>query len=321
MAQQQWVTSSLGGNLTNNKLSMQLRNQALPMFVYRQFAQIKDEGLGRQTGDTIYFEKILRINTRGGTLAETNTVPANLVKVIKDSCVVSEWGNSIDYTKKLEDLANWDPNNIFQKALRDDIADTLDRAAAVPFTVAKFVAVATSTASTVFTTNGTATATANANLSDKNVRDIVDYMKRKQTPKIGGPKGYYGAILSISSLRGIYDYLQAIAQYTEPEYRYNSEVGRYYDARMMEDNSVLSDAVGTSTAFGNGYFFGDDAILEAIAVPEYTVADLPTDLGRSRKIGWLATLAFKKTWDLTTDDLNSTGKGVEKIVRVTSAEA
>lgn len=229
--------------------------------------------------------------------------------------------NSIDYTKKLEDLSNWDPNNIFQKALRDDIADTLDRAAAVPFTVAKFVAVATSTASTVFTTNGTATATANANLSDKNVRDIVDYMKRKQTPKIGGPKGYYGAILSISSLRGIYDYLQAIAQYTEPEYRYNSEVGRYYDARMMEDNSVLSDAVGTSTAFGNGYFFGDDAILEAIAVPEYTVADLPTDLGRSRKIGWLATLAFKKTWDLTTDDLNSTGKGVEKIVRVTSAEA
>lgn len=95
MAQQQWVTSSLGGNLTNNKLSMQLRNQALPMFVYRQFAQIKDEGLGRQTGDTIYFEKILRINTRGGTLAETNTVPANLVKVIKDSCVVSEWGKLV----------------------------------------------------------------------------------------------------------------------------------------------------------------------------------------------------------------------------------
>jgi len=236
MAQQQWVTSSLGGNLTNNKLSMQLRNQALPMFVYRQFAQIKDEGLGRQTGDTVYFEKILRINTRGGTLSETSTVPSNLVKVIKDSVVVTEWGNSIDYTKKLEDLSNWDPNNIFLKALRDDIADTLDRAAEVPFTEAKFIAVATSTASTVFTTNGTATATANASLSDKNVRDIVDYMKGKQIPKICGPKGYYGDSLSIKSLRGIYDYLQAIAQYTEPEYRYNSEVGRYYDARMMEFN-------------------------------------------------------------------------------------
>ena len=319
MAQQQWVTSSLGGNLTNNKLSMQLRNQALPMFVYRQFAQIKDEGLGRQTGDTVYFEKILRINTRGGTLAETATVPANLVKVIKDSVVVTEWGNSIDYTKKLEDLSNWDPNNIFLKALRDDIADTLDNAAYTPFTTAKFVAVCTSTSSTVFTSNGTATATASASLSDKNVRDIVDDMKRKLIPKIGGPKGYYGAILSIKSLRGIYDYLQAIAQYTEPEYRYNSEVGRYYDARFMEDNNNLSDAVGSSGLSGNGFFFGEDAILEAIAVPEYTVADLPTDLGRSRKVGWLATLAFKKTWDLTSDDLNSQGKGIERIYRVTSA--
>jgi N4-gp56 family major capsid protein len=96
MAQQQWVTNSLGGNLTNNRLSKQLREQALPMFVYRQFAQIKDEGLGRQSGDTIYFDKILRINTKGGTLAETSTVPSNLVKVQKDSVTVAEWGNSIN---------------------------------------------------------------------------------------------------------------------------------------------------------------------------------------------------------------------------------
>lgn len=181
------------------------------------------------------------------------------------------------------------------------------------------MAVATSTSSTVFTTNGTATATASANISDKNVRDIVDYMKRKQTPKIGGPTGYYGAILSVSSNRGIYDYLLSVAQYTEPEYRYNSEVGRYYDTRFMIDNAQLSDAVGSSTAYGNGFFFGDEAILEAVAVPEYTVADLPVDLGRSRKLGWLAILQFKKVWNLAGDDLNSTGKGVERIVNVTSA--
>ena len=132
MASQLWVTNTLGGNLTNNKLSKQLREQALPMFVYRQFAQIKDEGLGRQSGDTIYFDKVLRINTRGGTLSETSTVPANLVKVQKDSVQVSEWGNAIDYTKKLEDLAEWDPNNIFLKQLRNDIADTLDNAAYAP---------------------------------------------------------------------------------------------------------------------------------------------------------------------------------------------
>lgn len=107
MAQQLWVTNSLGGNLTNNKLSKQLREQALPMFVYRQFAQIKDEGLGRQAGDTIYYDKVLRINTRGGTLAETSTVPANLVKIQKDSVQIAEWGNAIKKSvafKKLGEL-------------------------------------------------------------------------------------------------------------------------------------------------------------------------------------------------------------------------
>jgi N4-gp56 family major capsid protein len=319
MPQQNWAVNSQGGHLTNNKLSKQLRYQALPMYVYRQFAQIKDEGLGRKSGDTVYFDKVLRINTKGGSLSETSTVPSNLIKVVKDSVVVVEWGNSVDYTKKLEDLAEWDVNNIFLRGLRDDMAEVLDSAAYVPFTTAKMVAVATSTASTVFTSNGTATATANASISDKNWRDIVDEMKRKQCPKIGGRKGYYGCILSIRSMRGVYDFLQAMAQYTEPEYRYNSEVGKYYDARGMEDNAFLSDAVGTSAAFGNGFFFGEDALSEAIAVPEYTAADVPQDLGRQRKVGWLGTMQFKKTWDLTNDDLNSTGKGIERIWRVTSA--
>lgn len=317
--QQQWVTNSLGGNLTNNKLSKQLRNQALPMYVYRQFAGIKDEGLGKSKGDTVIFDKVLRINTKGGTLSETSTVPSNIIKIVKDSVVVNEYGNSIDYTKKLEDLSEWSPDNIFLKGLRDDIAEVLDSAAYVPFTGAKMVVVCTKTDTTVFTSNGTATATAAASMSDKNVRDIVDEMKRKQCPKIGGKKGYYGSISSIRSLRSLYDFLQAIAQYTEPEYRYNSEVGKYYDTRFMEDNAFLSDAVGSSGSYGNGFFFGEDAILEAIAVPEYTVADPPTDLGRSRKVGWLGTMEFKKTWDLTSDDLNSTGKGIERIWRVTSA--
>ena len=124
---------------------------------------------------------------------------------------------------------------------------------------------------------------------------------------------------SIRSIRGVYDYLQAIVQYTEPEYRYNSEVGRYYDTRFIEDNAFLSDTIGSGGSYGSAYFFGEDAILEAIADPEHTVADLPTDLGRSRKVGWLATMQFDKVWDLTDDDLNSVGTGIERILRVTSA--
>jgi hypothetical protein len=200
--------------------------------------------------------------------------------------------------------------------LIEDQKETLDAAVATQFKLAKFKAVASSTATTVFTINGTATATATANISDANVRDIVAYMKSKKIPKFGG--GYYSAILSINSMRGVYDFLQAVAQYADAQFRFTDEVGRYYGTRMIEDNAVLSNIIGSGTNKGEAIFFGADAVTEAVALPEELRYE-ETDVGRSKKLAWYAILGFKKTWDLAADDSNSTGVGIERIVHVTSA--
>jgi len=313
MAQTLWVNE--GSYLRSPKLSAQMREQAAPFYVWRQFVNIK-EALGKNAGDTVEFTKRLRIDTRGGTLTETATMPANRIKFVKDSVTVNEYGNGVNYTQKIETLSEFNIRNQMEKGLVDDQKDTIDNAIATQFKLAKFKAVCTATTKTgvVFTTNGTATATASNNPSDKNIRAVIDYLKKKQVPKIGT---HYVGILSVDAMSGLYDYLQAIAQYAEPEFRFKDEIGRYYGCRFVEDNNILDNSAGASS-YGEGVIFGEEAVLEAVALPEELRYE-ETDLGRSKKLGWYAILGFKKIWDLTNDDKNSTGKGIERIVHITSA--
>lgn len=313
MAQSLWVNE--GSYLRSPKLSAQMREQASAFYVWRQFVTVK-EALGKNAGDTVEFTKRLRIDTRGGTLTETATMPMNQIKFVKDSVVVNEYGNGVNYTQKIETLSEFNIRNNMEKGLVDDQKDTLDNAVATQAKTAEFVAVCTATtrAGVVFTTDGTATATATNNPSDKNIRAIVDYLKKKKTPKIGT---HYVGVLSVEAMGGLYDYLQAIAQYAEPEFRFKDEVGRYYGCRFVEDNNILDNTAGNSS-YGEGIIFGDEFILEAVALPEELRYE-ETDLGRNKKLGWYAILGFKKIWSLSNDDSNSVGTGIERGIHITSA--
>lgn len=305
-----------GSYLRSPKLSQQMREQAAPQFLWRQFVDTKD-GLGKNAGDSVEFTKRLRIDTRGGTLVETNTMPSNRIKVIKDSTVVTEWGNAVPFTQKLETLSEFKMRSEYEKGLVQDQKDTIDTEIAGKFKTAKFKAVCTATTKTgvAFTTNGTATATAANELSDANIRAIIDYAKQKQIPKMGN---YYMVVGSTNAISGVYDYLQSVAQYADPSFRFNDEIGRYYGARFMEDNNVLVNNIGSSTNKGEAVVFGEEAVAMAMALPEELRYE-ETDLGRSKKLGWYSIFGCKKIWDLVTDDLNSTGKGIERIIHVTSA--
>lgn len=71
----------------------------------------------------------------------------------------------------------------------------------------------------------------------------------------------------------------------------------------------MSNAIGNSSVGGEAYFFGDDAVLEAVAVPEEMRADPPTDGGRCNNLYWYAILGFKIIW---------AGDPDERIVKVDS---
>jgi len=312
MAQTTWT--SHGTTQFSPKLSAEMREQALPFWVFRQFAKTHD-GLGKGRGDTVQFTKRLRVDVQGGTLVETATVPSNQIKFVKDSIVVTEYGNAVEATEKVLTLSEFTLDNEFNSGLVDDQKTTLDSAVATEFQSAQYRAVCSTTDSTVFTTNGAQTITASTNPSDKNIRRIVEYMKKRHIPKMGN---HYIGILSVEAMGGVYDTLQAIAQYAEPSYRLNDEVGRYYGVRFVEDNAILSNTIGNGSAYGEGLIFGDEAVSEAVAVPEELRFEVD-DLGRSKKYAWYAILGWKKTWHLATDDSNSTNAGIERIVRIFSA--
>lgn len=313
MSQTLWVNE--GSYMSSPKLSQQMRAQALPGYVFRQFVDKKD-GLGSNKGDSVQFTKRLRIDTAGGTLVETTTMPQNRIKVLKGTATVQEYGNGVLYTQKIETLSQFTMKTEYEKGLVDDQHLTLDSAVATEFKKAKFRAVCTATTKTgvTFTTNGTFAATSTVNCSLLNFRAIVDYAKQKQIPKMGGSYNVIGATNFVSS---IYDDLLSVAQYTDPEKIYKDEVGKVYGARVVEDNNVLSNTIGTGSTFGEAVLFGDEAVAEAVALPE-EIRYESTDVGRSKKLAWYALLGFSKIWDLASDDANSTGKGIERIIYIGS---
>jgi hypothetical protein len=74
MGQQIWAVSSLGGYLSNNVLSKQIRHSAQPLMKFRQFVDA-EAAAGKNRGDKVLFNKRSRIfddhlsiRDRNGTL-------------------------------------------------------------------------------------------------------------------------------------------------------------------------------------------------------------------------------------------------------------
>ena len=308
MSQQIWSVNSLGGYLSNDSLSKQIRHSAQPMMKFRQFVDAEG-AMGKNKGEKVLFNKISNISTAGGTLTETSTIPKRNYTIVQGTLTVYEYGNAVPWTLKAQTLAEVSVPDIVKTVLRNDMAKVLDSAAATYFQTAEFKAVVANTATTSFTTDGTATATSSGSMSDKNVRDIIDYLKTKNVPRRGSD---YVCIASTNSIRGLYDFFEAKAQNTTMNPLYTGEVGKYYGCRFIEETNRLSNVLGSATNDGEAVFFGADAIREGIAIPEDIRIDLPKDFGRDQAIAWYYMGGFVKTWSYANDT-------EEHIVHVTSA--
>jgi len=321
MAQQLWVTNTLGGYMGCPKLSRELRHAAEPLMRFRQFCRIKEE-FGKNKNDTIYFDKISKISTAGGTLVETDTMPRHNYTVVRGTAVITEFGNAIPFTGKLEALAEFDVDNATTKVLRNDEASTLDNAVADEFqtSLAKYICVKTNSYN--LTTLGTAGGTATANLNDYHIKNIVDQLKKWDVQPYDN-QGHYICIASVDALRGLRDdtnFINAL-RYGKPENLFTGEIGMYGGVRFIEETNALSNSIAAS-GYGEAVVFGDDAVLEAIAIPEEVRYDIPKDFGRDKAIAWYGLLGFQIVWCGTGSGEGgvSTAKGfVPHIIHVTSA--
>lgn len=306
MAGQLWATNSLGGFFYALNLSDELREALQPMSRFRQFCDIGDAG-GKHKGQTWSWDVVSDVATAGGTLVETNTMPETQFTIAQGTLTVNEYGNSVPYSGKLEDLSKFSVRKPVMTALRNDANKTLDRAAYAQFYLtplrvqASGAGAGTSSTAVTLTTNGTMTITNSIAFNTSHLKGIVDVMKERNIPAYVGDD--YMAVAWPSTLRTFKNNLESLHQYTESGIKliFNGEIGRYENVRFVEQTNCSKGVTSTGssgTAWGNGalsdwiFFMGEDTVMEGVVDPVEMRAKIPTDYGRSKGVAWYALEGF-----------------------------
>lgn len=295
MSGQLWAVSSEGGYFYSLNLSDELREAVQPMTRFRQLADVKDASQqGKKKGDTFTYDVVNDITTTGGTLTETSTMPEGKFTITQGTVTINEYGQAVPYSGKLEALSKFDVRKPIMQALRNDTAKTLDRATHAQFNLTPLRVVpasSTSTTSLALTTNGTATVTNSIAFRSAHAKLIVDLMKERNIPPYMGND--YMAIAWPSTYRAFKNDLETLHQYVDAGLTMimNGEIGRYEATRYVEQTNIGKGVSNNGTAWSAGlsdwiFFFGEDNVAEAIAVPEEMRAKLPSDYGRSKGVAW-----------------------------------
>lgn len=300
MAGQIWATDSLGGYMYADNLSDKLRETVQPMVKFRQFCDVKNAA-GKGKGENFHWDVYKDVQTQGGTLVETNTMPESNFTIVQGTLTITEYGNAVPYSGKLEALAQHTVRKPVMRALRRDATKAFDIAAHAQFDNCALRVVGTTTAAVALTTDGTATATNSVAFGKLHVQAITDLMKERDIPAYVN-EDYY-AISHPTTIRPLKTALESVYQYVNEGFQMilNGEIGRYDNVRFTEqthipkggaaDSTTFNPETRTADAWDNAlsswiYFCGEDTVAEGIAIPEEVRAKTPTDYGRSKGVAW-----------------------------------
>lgn len=298
MSGQVWAVNSLGGFMYSRQLSNVLRMAVQPLVKFRQFADVRDASQqGKKKGDLFTWDIFSDVANAGGVLVETNTMPETNFTIVQGTLTITEAGNSVPYSGKLDNLSKFPVQELVQKVLKNDAVKTFDVLAWTQFNQTLLQAIASSgtdTASIQLFTNGTVTGTNTIAFNNGHLKSIVDTMKERNIPAYIADDYY--SIAWPSTYRPLKNNLETIHQYSDTGFKLimNGEIGRYENCREVEQTNIakgISTNGTTGTAWSQGksdwiFFFGNDTVAEAIAVPEEMRGKIPTDYGRSKGVAW-----------------------------------
>ena len=320
MPGQIWSVASEGGYLWSEELSTYLRMAVQPMTKFRQFCDAKDgsqKGLNR--GDKFQWNVASNLGTQGRRLDERSPIPETGFTLSQKSLTIQEYGNSVPYTGKLNDMAKQDILSIIDANLKHDARKCFDIEAFTQFK-ATMLRVAptggTSTTSVTLTTNGATATTNNAALGTGHVKAMSDMMKERNIPAYMGDD--YFMISNPANYRPFKNALENIKLYTETglAHIFSGEIGRFENTRFIEQTYIPRGGANNATTFDpwagvgqpwtNGqsswaFMFGGDTVTEALVIPEELRAKIPGDYGRSRGLAWYAMTGF----GIVHDDANN----------------
>ncbi len=286
MAGQLWSVNTLGGFMYSDELSDYLRTELQPSSRFRQFCDVK-EGKGKDKGELFNWNVYSDVETEGDSVNETDATPETNFTITQGQLTITEYTNSVPFTKKLDDLSRHPVKEVIQKVLKNDARKTLDRAAHAQFdaTVVTVSPTAGNSATAVTIETGGATITNNIGMNKEHVKGIADEMKERDIAPYF--QDDYFAIARPTTLRPFKNDLETIHQYVESGMQliFNGETGRYEGIRFVEQTNIPSEAWANGLSDA-AFFFGADTVAEAIVEPEQIRGKIPTDFGRSKGIAW-----------------------------------
>lgn len=308
-----WTFDAPTGTYKNHALSSKLYEAAVENSVFMDHVT-PVEGFGKKMGETVTLTRVRNISEpTSANLDESLRIPEDDFDLSTQSITVVELGRAVPYTNLAMDLSKYDLQNPIQDKLREQMRLVLDTKAATAFKNGKIKYVPTGATAATVTTNGTAGATAAVNMNVYHCEEIRDYMfDTLHVPPLEG--GDYMAIFRTLGIRGIKrdpDW-EEWHKYTDPQAKYNGEVGRIENIRFIETNHANAmGKSGTSDVLGEGVVFGKDSVAMAEAMTPELRAAIPGDFGRQKAVAWYGILEMDVIWD--------TGNaGEARILHVTS---
>lgn len=259
-------------------------------------------GFGANKGQSVtvgrrsYFSQV-----SDASLTEQERIPERAQSIAGKVITMGEFGEAIVSTNLLKKLSVFDLNESIQMELKERMKLALDTRACRAFKQTLLCYVPTSaTAATVYT-NGTPAVSATSNMTLYHVEEIRDLLfDTYKVPMIGDS---YVGIFRTLGLRGIKrdpDWEQWQV-YTNPQAKFNSEIGRLEEIRFVETNhgdttvgtsGVGLAKVGTSDVLGEGVVFGQDAVrFFEVQAPDLIIGK-EEDFGRQQSVAWYGIYEF-----------------------------
>lgn len=288
----------------SDELSDVLRTELQPALRFRQLCDVRDATeKGLHAGAQFYWNVYSDVATQGGSIAEDDVMPETNFTVAQRSLTVTEYGNSVPFNQKLDNLSKHPVTEVIHRVLKNDAAKALDTAAHAQFDACKLRVAPTSGTSTTavtLTTNGATATTNNVALGSGHVKAIVDVMKERNIPPFRNSD--YVAVGWPSTFRTLKNDLESLHQYVDTGFQMitNGEIGRYEGCRFIEQTNVAK-ASWTNAKSDWAFFLGDDTVAEAVVIPEEIRGRIPTDFGRSRAVAWYALLGYGIAHDVAAD--------------------
>jgi N4-gp56 family major capsid protein len=298
-------------------MSMKLREAAIAETKFMQFVNL-EPNYGRKSGETVTITRVSNLTEpSSAVLTEGTRISEDDLSLSTTSITVREVGRAVPFTSLSEDLGEFDMKNMVQRALKKQMALVMDADAASAFksSSAKIKAIPTGTADLTFDTDGTPSSAATVNLNVYHVEQIRDYMfSTLHIPAYIGDD--YIGLVATKAKRGLMSdpAWEQWHKYTDPQNKYNSEVGRLENIRFIEINNAnaLSNTKGTGSVLGEGVFIGEDAVAFAAALDPELRAAIPQDFGRAKSVAWYGIYNFGVVW-------NTANAGEARIVHLTSS--